>query len=91
MIKVGKLGIVRLEGKDLASLKLACKDRDGWRCVKCGRWVSDEVHECSIHRAHAAHIIGRGRGGSDVLENLRTLCSDCHLVKEHNPKSVPPK
>lgn len=90
-IKVGKTGTVRLEGKDLAQLKLDCKNRDDWHCVDCGRWVSDDVHECSVHRAHAAHIKGRGRGGSDTLENLRTLCCVCHLVKEHNPKSVPSK
>jgi 5-methylcytosine-specific restriction endonuclease McrA len=90
-IRVGKLGIVRLTGKDLSKLKIECKDRDGWRCVQCFRPVYDWVGECSPSRAHAAHIVGRGRGGSDVIENLRTLCSVCHLVHEHNPKSVPPK
>lgn len=91
MIRVGKLGIVRMTGKDLAQLKRACKTRDHWTCVECRIWVSDDVHECSPHRAHAAHIVGRGRGGSDILSNLRTLCSNCHLVKEHNPKSVTAK
>jgi 5-methylcytosine-specific restriction endonuclease McrA len=91
MIKTGKLGIVRCTGKDLAQLKLACKNRDGWTCVECGRRVSDGVHECNPHRAHAAHIVGLGRGGSDVISNLRTLCAICHLVNEHNPKSVPAK
>lgn len=32
---------------------------------------------------HMAHIVGRGRGGPDTLENCVTKCAHCHLVLEH--------
>ena len=75
----GKLGRIRLKGKPLADLRRQCFTRDGWACVECGvgvSWVS----------GHMAHIKSRGAGGSDVLENVRTLCGGpdgCHM-KEHN-------
>ena len=84
----GSIGIVRLSGKELAALRLACMKRDGWRCSECDRPVTDAVPEWHPSRAHMAHIVGRGRGGSDTLDNLRCLCGRCHLEEEHNPKSV---
>lgn len=83
-IAVGKLGIVRLKGAHLTQLRVDCFNRDQERCVDCGKRVA-------WHLFHMSHIVGRGRGGSDVLENVRVLCSHCHLVNEHNPKSVPAK
>ena len=75
-IHVGKLGRIRLKGVDLARLRRACFERDVWACVRCGdgiSWVS----------GHMAHIKSRGAGGSDVLENIRTLCAECHM-NSHN-------
>jgi 5-methylcytosine-specific restriction endonuclease McrA len=79
----GKLGRIRLKGEALAALRRQCFTRDGWSCVDCGRgigWAS----------GHMAHIKSRGSGGSDVIENVRTKCGDCHDA-EHHPKAVPPK
>ena len=53
-------------------------DRDGWRCVKCGRPGRLEVD----------HIRPLRAGGTDDVDNLRTLCRDCHL--ERHRKTVPP-
>jgi hypothetical protein len=91
MIKTGKLGIVRCTGKDLEKLRNACFDRDHDRCQweGCGRWTRRERGYWDS--GHMAHIQGRGAGGSDVLENVRVLCMEHHLVSEHNPKSVPRK
>lgn len=87
-ISVGKLGIVRLTGRDLELLRQDCYDRDDHCCVTCGRWVRFERgYEDSMHMAH---VRGK-RNNGDVLENVKTKCGHCHLVLEHNPKSVPPK
>jgi 5-methylcytosine-specific restriction endonuclease McrA len=87
----GRLGIVRLYGKALEALRLACVTRDEWRCVKCGEPVTDRVPEWAPHRYHMAHIVSRGAGGSDVLENVRTLCGCCHAGErsEHNCNGKP--
>ena len=83
------LGIIRsLTGDDLTALRRECMRRDDWHCVECGRPVSDRVPEWADNRAHMAHIVSRGAGGSDTLENVRTLCKRHHSVGEHNPKSV---
>jgi 5-methylcytosine-specific restriction endonuclease McrA len=88
MIRVGKLGIVRLTGKDLTKLRRQCYDRDGHNCVECGIWLRwDRGFKDSMHMAH----IQNKRMYGDTLENVRSLCIDCHLVGDHNPKSVPKK
>lgn len=85
----GNLGIVRLYRKAKTKLRRECYQRDHERCVDCGRWVP--FGGPLTVRMHMAHIVGLGRGGSDVITNVRTKCYDCHIVKEHNPKSVPAK
>lgn len=44
-------------------------ERDGYRCVYCGR--TDKPVEL-------AHYISRAHGGKGVPRNLITLCIDCH-------------
>ena len=90
-VTTGNLGIVRLTGADLAALRVSCFLRDGFRCQECWRRVHPLAPEWAPSRAHMAHVEGRGAGGSDELSNVRTLCGDCHMVGEHNPKSVPAK
>ncbi len=46
--------------------------RDNFTCRKCGL----EDKECEFLEAH--HIIPLYAGGLDNLDNLITLCSDCH-------------
>lgn len=90
-ITVGKLGIIRCTGVHLTMLRNECFARDEHLCQECGRWVSTTAPEWADNRAHMAHIEGRGRGGSDVLNNVQTLCRACHMEGQHNPKSVPKK
>jgi 5-methylcytosine-specific restriction endonuclease McrA len=79
----GRLGIVRLYGKDLDALRRDCFDRDESICQQCWtptsylpRFDGDPV------AYDMAHIQSRGAGGSDTLENVRCLCHSCHM-KEH--------
>lgn len=85
---VGNLGIVRLTEDDLTQLRNDCFVRDLLRCQECGRRVFKDAPEWADNRAEMGHIVSRGAGGSDTLENVRTLCKACHGVGEHNPKSV---
>ena len=56
--------------------RMACFERDGHRCVKCGE----------AGRLEADHIKPLFRGG-DVydLANLRTLCRRCHIDRHRRP------
>lgn len=47
--------------------------RDHYICQSCG--------EPSGWSAHVDHIQPRSVGGPDTLENLQTLCHDCHNRK----------
>lgn len=87
-VTTGKLGIVRLTEDDLTMLRVAVFVRDEFRCRRCGRRVSPHAPEWAANRAHMAHIVSRGAGGSDTESNCETCCRECHTVGEHNPKSV---
>jgi RRXRR protein/HNH endonuclease len=51
------------------NLRIACLMRDGYTCQHCER---RDV------RLEAHHIVFRSNGGKDTLENLLTLCDQCH-------------
>ena len=78
-VTVGKLGIVRLTGKAIGALRAQCFKRDGYACVEC------KQHGEFFNPLEMAHIKSRGAGGSDVLENVRTLCRQCHRAEHGNP------
>lgn len=46
-------------------------ERDMWRCSECA----------SVLRLQVDHKINRSSGGTHDMENLQTLCSDCHYRK----------
>ena len=52
-------------------------ERDGWKCVACGRVAADEVI------LHIDHIVPRSKGGADTMDNYQTLCSICNLGKSN--------
>jgi hypothetical protein len=56
--------------------------RDRFRCVIDGR--SPATHPITLHVDHFKPWAG---GGETVLENLRTLCSDCNLGKGSREES----
>ena len=55
------------------------KIRDDFTCAVCGvRIPPEEAYH--IHRVEGHHIIHHSDGGPDALENIITLCYDCHLA-----------
>lgn len=68
-----KTKIIRLTGKAYKQLQKAVLERDNFTCRKCGCYTNAPPH----------HRIKLSQGGSDILDNLETLCLDCH-AKEHN-------
>lgn len=59
------------------SLRYDIMQRDGFRCVLCGRSAKDGV------QLHVDHIIPVSKGGKTEWSNLRTLCQDCNLGKSN--------
>ena len=59
-----------------AKLSYEAKKRDGFKCIKCGATQQEAIE------LHAHHIIFKSNGGADELDNLVTLCVDCH-AKAH--------
>jgi len=48
-------------------------ERDGFECTECGK------SESEAETLHAHHNLPILEGGSNDLENLRTLCKSCHF------------
>lgn len=64
--------VINIDGVDyeFSNNRAKAKARDKYTCQHCGK------QHCLVE---AHHIIPRSQGGSDDLENLITLCTDCHI------------
>ena len=76
----------RLERHRWATVRRRVLDRDGWRCVACGRAGRLEVH-------HTTPLWRDPGQDAYALDGLVTLCRRCHLTVtarerlERNPPS----
>lgn len=52
-------------------------NRDRFKCVLCGASPATATN-C---RLHVDHVVALARGGTNRIENLRTLCESCNLGK----------
>ena len=59
---------LRLDATSYRELHRQVLERDGWHCQNCG----------SMHNLQVHHLKFRSQSGSDVEQNLITLCSNCH-------------
>lgn len=69
---------IRLSREKMRKLHEKCWERDEGICQECGCWVEKGV---PCH-----HVIPRGQGGDDVLDNLKLLCLACHYRVHHGGK-----
>jgi 5-methylcytosine-specific restriction endonuclease McrA len=54
-------------------------ERDQYECSHCG--ITQSEHQRKFrHGLHVHHIVPRCKGGSNYVENLLTLCRDCHTA-----------
>ncbi len=58
-------------------LKKLILERDGYKCVMCGR--SDKEG----YELHVDHILPKDKGGKATLDNGQTLCSICNFRKKN--------
>ncbi|MFN3781026.1 MAG: HNH endonuclease [Candidatus Kapaibacteriota bacterium] len=58
-------------------MRKAIFERDGYKCIVCGRGKEDGVE------IHADHKIPIDKGGTNTLENGRTLCSEHNFLKKN--------
>lgn len=84
-VVIGKVsGKVRLSGRRLKQLREQVYTRDKGICqCGCGRVAYFRARfEGDPHAYDMAHIVSRGAGGADSLENCRTMLHMCHM-SEH--------
>lgn len=84
-VRVGHLGIVRLRGKALKTLRRQCFDRDKFTCVDCGRtvaWDWKDALDFDLPVGEMSHVRKKRMYG-DALENVVTRCRRCHQ-NSHN-------
>jgi len=56
-------------------LRVTVFDRDNYKCQICGKTIEDGVD------LHVDHKIPVAHGGTNDLDNLQTLCSECNIGK----------
>ena len=77
----GSRHFAKLDRKRWALLRLRIFERDGWRCVRCGK----------AGRLEADHVVPLHKGGDPYFgENLQTLCTDCHRSKSRDDAGYGP-
>ena len=65
------------------NLKAYAKYRDGYKCRACGNSKHKDGVRLEVH-----HIIRKADGGTDVPENVVTLCHDCHDAHHNHGKKL---
>ena len=69
------MDVEREKEKLTPTLRYKVLERDGFKCVVCGRSQGDSV------KLHVDHYIPLSKGGRTELKNLRTLCAECNHGK----------
>ena len=65
------------------NLKAYAKYRDGYKCRVCGKSKHKDRVKLEVH-----HIIRKADGGTDVPENVVTLCEDCHKAHHRGERKL---
>lgn len=82
---------IRLSGPEMKDLRQSAFARSEGRCENS---VTPDGTRCPVRinwmNFHLAHIVSRGRGGSDELSNVLAACQKCHEADTHNQKKLQP-
>lgn len=87
-------GRVILKGQDMTDLRRAVYARAQGRCeVKRtnGKRCNTFAPFDGFGHGELAHLIGRGRTGSDTLENTCWSCRECHRTELHRGPQFAPQ
>jgi cytochrome c553 len=80
-VRLGPAGMKELREDALYRSCMQCENSvNGRRCPKKITWMS----------FHLAHIVSRGRGGSDAPENVLAVCQECHDADTKNRRKLQP-
>lgn len=71
-----------------AKVRRQVLERDGGRCVLCGRAAGEHYEDGAVVTLTAGHIIPNAHGGRPVLDNLRTECGRCNETARADTGSV---
>ena len=95
-VETGKFDVQRINNKHIYSwqyqqgtlagwenLKAYAKWRDRYKCCACGKSKHKDGVKLEVH-----HIIRKADGGTDVPENVVTLCHDCHDAHHNHGKTL---
>jgi 5-methylcytosine-specific restriction endonuclease McrA len=86
----------RLKGADMEQMRRDCFERDRYQCQghrPMWNWFTErwEPEKClryvTWENGHMAHIGAKRRHG-DSLDNVRTLCGECHGIEHQWGKSM---
>lgn len=65
----------RLYGVEWRRCRKEVWKRDEGKCARCGEQVG-------LRTCHIDHLVALTKGGTNRLENLRTLCRRCHVLRK---------
>ena len=95
-VELGKFDIQKIQNPDIQgeqyqqgtlagweNLKAYAKYRDGYKCRACGKSKHEDGVRLEVH-----HIIRKTDGGTDVPENVVTLCEACHKAHHQGAKKL---
>ena len=92
-IEVGKFDVAKMinpdiqgkeyqegQAKDYYNVRYFVFARDNYKCQVCGK------SKGKILQTH--HIVYRSNGGTNMADNLITVCTDCHTSENHKPGGI---
>jgi 5-methylcytosine-specific restriction endonuclease McrA len=71
-------------------IRSECFERDEYKCRGCGTDITEHIKR-GFKPPEAHHIIPISKGGSNQVDNLKTLCYDCHKLEHSHVGNVKKK
>ena len=90
-IEVGKFDMAKIVNPDISGKQYQEGSLKDWKNYEYYVLARDE-YTCQLCHKHGEgvklvvhHIVYRSQGGTDRVDNLITLCTNCHTTKNHQP------